>query len=570
MDLKPKGKDVINLSEEKKEEDMNMVAEIEDENQVSQSKLKSNEKEQKKETDKENKHLEKEILKEEKLIEDTKENKDKKQNEEEKSKNEPIVNSQEFTLSNETKGLFLQKVTKLTNIFTFTDKYSSLLVQIYKHFAEPLFLRISNTMANDLKPYMKFIKEISIASGIYSSELKKASTVIRPNPTDESHLIGKNMQSIVNNIQENIMETMASFSSTMKTNLITNPQYVKYDATYSKLESHYKNLLKIIQKINHRQDKKNTFYKKKFENIFETYKNKFNDSNLPNELIEMTDFIIIEQQLINIVNKTFIKTHHFLDESLIDIKAMQDILLETIKLLKETFESYLEINKKLLKESIITSVGSIDLFNQDILENKIKEKLSISEILNDNPQMLKEFNECLSLFQNIFMQSSLIKVDKIYEDNLFKIETYKTIQDFIEFLITLNPKACEINYSNIIEYQCSLKRDPGVFKAWKTTHVVITKQNHVILFDDEINDTNFSVFNLKTFTIKPKKDKSKAFCFEVIFIPKGKVIVFDALTEDTFKGVTKALGMEEVVKEIKEENNQSEEVKKEENKEIKV
>ena len=155
---------------------------------------------------------------------------------------------------------------------------------------------------------------------------------------------------------------------------------------------------------------------------------------------------------------------------------------------------------------------------------------------------LKEFNNYLLVYQDALMQSTLVKNNSKYESNFFDIDNYSSISSFIHFLIMTIPNQITINYDSLIKGKYTVKYDPGMFKSWLDCTLLLTKQEHLFLYDNEITNPNTMELNILKSEIV--FENNKQFC--ITFIEKGKNnITIDCLNQENFENIKKVFNKEE-------------------------
>jgi len=118
----------------------------------------------------------------------------------------------------------------------------------------------------------------------------------------------------------------------------------------------------------------------------------------------------------------------------------------------------------------------------------------------------------------------------------------------INVFILLNPKKIEQS-ENLIESGISLKRDPGLFSSWKKSHIIITKQENVLVFDENVTfKKHLHSFDAKKLRLKNLKSSKFPYRFDMYESKKGFMFntkvneTFDAESAEKYEEVVKLLG----------------------------
>ena len=160
-----------------------------------------------------------------------------------------------------------------------------------------------------------------------------------------------------------------------------------------------------------------------------------------------------------------------------------------------------------------------------------------------------KMNQCLQAYQKLLKDSKRVENDIIFCDNRFNISNYTSINELFETLIRVNPQFVLINFKDLLVKQFKIKRDPGFFSSWKECVFIVSKQNHVIIYDGEIVGTPVNVFEISKITFRKKEGKKGQCLFELAVNKKGKVMnfsgtfLYDALNNETLSVIEKLLNL---------------------------
>lgn len=453
------------------------------------------------------------------------------------------------TQTEEIKKIYLQKITNLSNMFIFSNKYSTSLISLHRKFVDYFTGELLNLYNNDIKLNLKYIKDVSNLFTSYSSELSKINNPL----LNLSETNNASLGNFLLKHQKNICETLNNCSSFIKSDILNDPLYGKIENFQSKVENVNKETNKMLEKIEHRIDKTQALYKTEFEKIEENFKNNYNSSKILTIINEMPEIIFIELKSVNYINKLFGRIGVFLNNTLLEFVNLINSLSQYYSLVKNSLTLYVANIKNLLSEDIVNPNNEIENYFLSTIPEEIEKKLSVYNILIKKSNFFVDtFNNSFLLYQDSLMQTHLINNQMIYDNTNFNIKKYKTFSSFMKFLINTMPKQRDPDFTTIIKDKFEVKYDPGMFKNWTQCNIIITKQEHLLLYEKEINEKETLIFNVKSLEINHVKDKS----FIINLVQKGKSnLVIDTINQKNYDQLVKLLSG----KEPKKEKNQNKE-----------
>lgn len=186
------------------------------------------------------------------------------------------------------------------------------------------------------------------------------------------------------------------------------------------------------------------------------------------------------------------------------------------------------------------------LIEEDIRKN-IEKKFCIKNIIEHyrDEALRNEINHLLLKYQEILAQYKVLKKEEINDLSLFNLINFKTTEKFFTFLLLLIPPKFQVNYDDVIQFKTDVKRDCGLFKGWKDSHLVISYQGHILFFDEEITTTknenikkrsqseyNKSVPNINEIG---NRKNSGAFDINSSIVKKDQNIVKKYISEENFE-----------------------------------
>ena len=417
-----------------------------------------------------------------------------------KEKNTTKIFSQVITTGKEKiNDIYLKKVKDLSHIFNYTSNYLSFISQIFKKISEPFYSKLSSSYINNVKPFLKYFKELINILSSFSEKLNILNNSVEDKKIEngEEDLIRAeiNLNSSVKKLNVIFADVSSVISKKIKENFLSRPIFEKYDTIENKFEENFHKMLNLISKFEQFRIKYINEYNKKYLNVFNIYIQKYNE--LDNYLINMKDFFLIEYDIVNSANFCLKKVRKFSD----DFRKIYDDSINTfcdyLEILKKMIKIYYEENKKIILPNAFSEKMLKDLeklIGQDIRKN-IEKKFCLKNIIEHyrDEALRNEINHLLLKYQDILTQNNILKNEVLKDLSNFNIIYFKSSDLFFNFLLSLIPLKYQVNYDEVIQFKTDIKRDCGLFKGWKECHLVISYQGHILFFDEETlgkNDIN--------------------------------------------------------------------------------
>ena len=235
--------------------------------------------------------------------------------------------------------IYLKKVKDLSNIYSYSSNYLLFLTHLFKKTSEPFYSKLSSTYINNIKPYLKYFKELAFILASFSEKLNIINSSINPElySNDEESIIRSenNLNLSVKKINATLCEIYNKIANDLK-DIINKPLFIKYEAIELKFEENFHKMLELISNLEQCRIKYNSEFAKKYVNTFNIFVDKYNE--LDNYLINMKNFFSIEYDIVNSANFVVKKADEF-------ILKMQKLYEESISI----FCDYLEILKIMIK-----------------------------------------------------------------------------------------------------------------------------------------------------------------------------------------------------------------------------
>ena len=150
---------------------------------------------------------------------------------------------------------------------------------------------------------------------------------------------------------------------------------------------------------------------------------------------------------------------------------------------------------------------------------------TLNKIFNTN-QNQQTIHALLQQYYVLLTNSERVRGELLKDRNKFSIQ-YTNILLFFEWLISVSPQPADIAVDDLIVKKIKIKRDPGLFKGWKDSIMIFTKQQHLLVYDAPMcSDSFVKIFELDKTSYRKKIDNRRSFLFEIIVNRKGKLMDF--------------------------------------------
>ena len=391
--------------------------------------------------------------------------------------------------------IYLKKVKDLSNIYSYTTNYILFLTQLFKKTSEPFYSNLSSSYINNIKPYLKYFKDLVTILSSFSEKINTLNSSINPElyEKDEESIIRteNNLNLSVKKINSSLCDVYNNISKDLK-EIINKPLFQKLETVELILEENFHKMLTLISNLEQIRIKYNTEFSKRYVNSFNTFIDKYNE--MGNYLLNMKDFFSIEYDIVSAANYVINKANNFITS----IKKLYDesinIFCDYLEILKTMIRIYYKENKKIILPKILPEKMLNDLeklLNQNIRKN-IEKKFGIKNIIEHyhDEKLRNEINHLLLQFHDILSKYKIINNENINDLSKFDLQYFKSTEIFFEFIKGLIPPEYQLNYEDGIQFKTGVKRFCGLFKGWKECQLVISYQGHILFFDEDNNNKN--------------------------------------------------------------------------------
>ena len=137
----------------------------------------------------------------------------KKEDEKEINTNKINIDNTIPQTGNKSIDIYIDKINYYMKLYSSTEKLTDTMIQLFKKICEPFFSKISNSFLNEIKPLLKYFKEISSIYANLSNEMKKLN-----HNENEKNLENQNENLLFGDDSNNIVhKTNSMFDDNFKT-----------------------------------------------------------------------------------------------------------------------------------------------------------------------------------------------------------------------------------------------------------------------------------------------------------------------------------------------------------------
>lgn len=447
----------------------------------------------------------------------------------EKNENQPSIFEQPNNIPNTLRELFESKTDYLGNYYLFSQAYSSDVIVLCKKLMDVIGKKVRSTL-NQNKVLLKFFKELIGTYKRFSTELIATNAILNSQNTDiKDSLIEENVSKIYESIEIDISKSVSTFSGNLYKVIIAKGSFERVDEFLARLESIEKNIHGQIFVISSKSDKIKKLFNSKYGILFDNI-NRLGSCN--------QDMFLVELELTRMFNSQFEKSGALIACFKEQMNNVKTLLIDYLNFLKETMEVFLNETKNIFPLNAQVEAAQ-KLFEQIKLDT-VENNLSLNKFINN--ELSTEFNGLLQNYRLNFLKFKIAKSSIAQNEEKFKVDNIKNLNDLFELFLELNPQPIT-HLNDFVAFTAELKRDPGVFKSWKHTVLIVTKQKNVILFDEVIKKKNLGMLNVDRLVIRMKEDKKNPYRLEISENKKGIIFnsnvsfVLDAITKENLENI---------------------------------
>ena len=237
------------------------------------------------------------------------------------------------------------------------------------------------------------------------------------------------------------------------------------------------------------------------------------------------------------MNKLILDMNMFIVDLKDSFYKMNQIFVQMNNILREAVLIYIQETKKVFNIDVTKNFEEIENYYKNLDKNDQDKMFKISQIFHTN-QNRENIHDLLQRYYVLLCNSGRVKNELLKDRNTFTIAKYSNTLLFFEWLISVSPQPISIGTKELILNRVAIKRDPGIFKGWRDSIFVFTRQKHLLLYDAPEKTENFvKIFELDKTSFRKKVDNKRPHLFELVANRKGKVMdfkgnyLFDGLKE---------------------------------------
>ena len=443
-----------------------------------------------------------------------------------------------------TVDIIKSKIKDLRNNFNFSLQLYDIITKIIKNFQDLTYEKLANTI-NECSNYFSFFKNSSelyskFAEQIHTSNSSIMSSLKVPKLGD-NFLLG-----VMQKTQNLLFQNLSSISNGLKQNIISKGPLSQLQDKINKID--------FIKKMNTNkfrevEEQKKQLIKKfhKYDKLFESYLPETNLNN-PNHnnherrierpsLVDTPDFVFIVHNLLEIINKLIVDINLFIVDTKDCFYKINVLYVEMNNLVRDSVLIYIRESKKVFNIDVAKNFEEIENYYKNIQKNKQDKIFKLTQIFSTNKSQ-EDMHTLLQQYYVLLCNSGRVKKEYLSDRNTFSIGQYSNLLLFFEWLISISPQPTGLSSEDLVMKRFKVKRDPGIFKGWRDSIFVFTRQHHLLLYDTSEKIENFAkIFEVDKTNFRRKLDNKRPFMFELIAVRKGKVMdfkgnyLFDALSE---------------------------------------
>ena len=453
-------------------------------------------------------------------------------------------------------GLIKTKIKEIRRKYKFSLRFYKIMYNILKYFQDLAYEKIINTI-NEGTSYFSFLLNASELYSKLAEQVNASNNSITP--TAKGPKMGNDiLMDVVKKTQNLLYQNLLKISNDLKQNVISKGPLSKVQEKVIKIDTIRKNNLNKLKDIEETKTKVQKSYQK-YEKIFELYvpsnkkdqnvqDNKNNNNNpqvrLPS-LMDTPDLVYVTQTLMEVINRLILEINLYLADLKDSFCEINALFAQMNNLLSDSVLLYIGENKKIFNSDLTKHFDEIEKYYKKSENGKNEKMFELSIIFdtNENKQIIE--NQ-LQKYYELLNHSDKAKNELVMNKNNFSIDKYSNILLFFEWLISVSPQPTDLAVDDLINRTIKVKRDPGLFKGWKNSLFVFTKQNHLLLYDDAMTPETFlKIFELDKTSYRKKTENKKNYMFEIVANRKGKVMdfkgtyLFDGLSRQNVEEIPK-------------------------------
>ena len=456
--------------------------------------------------------------------------------------NNNIINNNINQENENTVEIIKTKIKELREKYNFSIQFYDTMNKILKNLQDSTYEKLTNSI-NEYLNYFSFFKNSSEMYSKFAEQIKISNSSIM-SKENVSKLNDDFLLGVMQKTQNLLFQNLSQISTGLKQKIISKGPLSKLQENINKIDNIKKTNINKLKEI---EEQKKTLTKKyqKNEKLFDSYLPDPNANNANNRnrhprppLVDSPDFVYIIEKLMELITKLILDINLYIIDTKDCFYKINQIFVEMNNLLRDSVLIYIQESKSIFNIDVTKNFDEIETYYKK-LENKNEDQLfKLSKIFNTN-QSQNNIYSLLQHYYTLLSNSGTVKKELLADKNKFSINQHDNILLFFEWLISVSPQPSNIVTDDLIIKKVKIKRDPGLFKSWRDTIMVFTKQKHLLLYDAPQKVENFvKIYELDKINFRKKIDNKRPYLFELIVNRKGKVMdfkgtyLFDGLNEE--------------------------------------
>ena len=422
-------------------------------------------------------------------------------------------------------SIIKSKIKDLKEKYNFCIQFHDIMTKILNSIQELTYEKIKNS-TNESLNYFKFFKNLCELYTKFAEDMKLSNNIIMSS-ANLPKMNDNILLNVMKKTQDLLCKSLFNSSSSLNKNIISKGPMANLTEKINKIEAIKKNNHNKLKEIEELKKKliKNYKNSEKLFAIFCPDINNRQNIRLP-PLIDTPDFVYIVQQLINLINKLTLDINLYIIEIKDTLYTINGIFVEINNLVRDSVLIYIKESKNVFNIDVTKNFEEIENYYKKLEEYQSNKMFKLKKIFNSS-QSEQNFHTLLQQYYILLSSSDFTKPELLKDRNTFSIDKYDNLLLFFEWLISISPQPTSLTIDELIIKKFKVKRDPGVFKSWKDSIMIFTKQYHLLIYDEPEESENLAkIFELDKTSFRKKNDNKRRFLFELIVNRKGKIMNF--------------------------------------------
>jgi hypothetical protein len=435
-------------------------------------------------------------------------------------------------------------INNLMGVRNSANLHAGQLISIFKLLNENAFRKVNNTL-NLSRKFTQYFRDVTTIYSKFSYDIGRSNVILASCTQDT--ILSDNINIMIEKTQEAIAGKFISFSNILFTNIVNKGPFLRVKELESRLNKISKEVNLSLAKVEQKREKIAKVYTGKMLPIFESI-TKSTDDTVLQVTLDKNEVYLMEVELLSSLVKMYTNIEEFFKMYRTNMNDIKTLVLEFMSVIKEAVELYLNENKKIFSDNTYANMDNMKRFHDSLTEEYLQNAFNLDNILSD--KVIKDyFNDTLRALQSTLLKFSETKQitnqDLLNNNELFDISKFNSVESFVDFISGFMPKDLEGDtVSPMVQLQCQVRRDPGVFSSWRNAWFVITIQESLLISDESVGKKPCEKFKLKRLRMKITPDKKTPFKFDIsekkkfMFFNTNASCVVDPLSKEALEEIS--------------------------------